>query len=430
MRITRKTCAIAVAAAMALSVTACGGDDTPAASAPPTGPVTLTWWHNGTTDPLNTLWQQLADEYHSTHPDVSFKIEPIQNEQFPTKVPLALQSSTPPDIYQQWGGGQEAGQITSGKVADLSSVAPWAEQLGLAAPGWQVDGKQYGVPFIQHVVGFWYRKDLFTQAGVTTAPTTMDELTTAITKLKAAGLAPIAVGGKDRWPDAFYWGYFATRECSTAVLKEVSKTVKLDDPCWTKAGTDLKNFLALNPFQPGFVGTPAQQGAGSSAGMVANGQAAMELQGDWEPGTMSALTTDKDLKSKLGWFPFPAVAGGAGDPGVVLGGGDGFSCTTRAAAACGEFLKYLVSTPVQNKLAASGSGLPVNPASASALTDNTLKTVFDQGHKAAYIQSYFDVAWPTAVGQALNDAVANFFAGQGTPESIVQAVNQAAAGNK
>ena len=46
--------------------------------------------------------------------------------------------------------------------------------------------------------------------------------------------------------------------------------------------------------------------------MVANGKAAMELQGDWEPSVMSALTDDKKLRSKLGWFPFPAVEGAAG----------------------------------------------------------------------------------------------------------------------
>ena len=48
--------------------------------------------------------------------------------------------------------------------------------------------------------------------------------------------------------------------------------------------------------------------------MVANGKAAMELQGDWELGTMAPLTTDKNFASEVGWFPFPSVAGGAGRP--------------------------------------------------------------------------------------------------------------------
>ncbi|WP_181777322.1 ABC transporter substrate-binding protein [Amycolatopsis pittospori] len=419
----------ALAAAVPLALAGCsGGTETPAE---PSGPVTLTWWHNGTTDPIKSIWAQVVADYQKAHPEVTIKGQPLQNEEFTTKVPLALQSNEPPDVYQSWGGGELASQATSGKVADLTDAAKeWLSSVGKLAESWQVDGKQYGIPWEQHFVGFWYRKDLFAQAGVTAPPSTLDELNAAVAKLKQAGITPIAVGGKDRWPDAFYWNYFALRACSADTLKQSVKAVKLEDPCWTKAGQDLQAFLATQPFQPGFTGTPAQQGAGSSAGLVANGKAAMELQGDWEPGTMSSLTEDKDLDSKVGWFPFPSVPGGAGDPAAVLGGGDGFSCTTRAAKACVEFLRYLGSEPVQNELAAKGAGLPMTASAAKSLKTESLKTVFDYGQKAPYLQMYFDKAFPTAVGAALNDAVANFFAGQGTPEGIVDAVNKAAAGDK
>ncbi|MGK3202344.1 extracellular solute-binding protein [Amycolatopsis sp. MEPSY49] len=419
----------ALAAVVPLALSACsGGSETPAQ---PSGPVTLTWWHNGTTDPIKSIWEKVVVDYHQAHPDVTIKAQPLQNEDFPTKVPLALQGAEPPDVYQSWGAGELASQVTSGKLADITDATKsWIGQAGKFAESWQVDGKQYGVPFAQHFVGFWYRKDLFTQAGITAPPKTMDELNAAVSQLKAKGIAPIAVGGKDRWPDAFYYNYFAVRECSADVLKQSVKAVKLEDPCWTRAGQDLKNFLATQPFQTGFAGTPAQQGAGSSAGLVANGKAAMELQGDWEPGTMSSLTDDKQLDSKIGWFAFPSVAGGQGDPAAVLGGGDGFACTSRASKACADFLQYLNSEPVQTQLASQGTGLPVNAAAAKSLKTDTLKEVFDYGTKAPYLQMYFDKAFPTAVGAALNDAVANMFAGQGTPEGIVAAVNQAAAGNK
>jgi raffinose/stachyose/melibiose transport system substrate-binding protein len=204
----------------------------------------------------------------------------------------------------------------------------------------------------------------------------------------------------------------------------------MDDPCFVKAGEDLKALLDTKPFQDAFLGTPAQQGAGSSAGMVANGQAAMELQGDWEPGTMASLTEDKDFASKLGWFPFPTIEGGAGDPGVTLGGGDGFSCTTVAPPSCADFLKYIDGAEVQTKLAAAGIGLPVNPDAASALKDPTLRQVFDFSRKATYIQTYLDIALPTNVGQALDDAIANFVAGKGTAASVAATVGQAATGDK
>ena len=430
MRRIRTSGAIALTGLLALTA-ACSSSGGSAPAAGATGPVTLTWWHNGTTDPVKTLWQQAADAYHSAHPNVKFTVDPIQNEQFTTKVPLALQGDSPPDIYQQWGGGQLTSQITSGKVMDLTSgVSSWISELGATAEGWQADGKQYGVPYDLHVVGFWYRKDLFAQAGITSPPATMDDFDADVVKLKAHNLTPVAIGSKDRWPDAFYWDYFAVRECSTATLKQASKDLKLTDPCWTRAGDDVKAFLATNPFQTGFLGTPAQQGAGSSAGMIAGGKAAMELQGDWELSTMIGLTSGKSFTSQLGWFPFPAVTGGGGDPTVALGGGDGFSCTTKATAACVDFLKYLSSTDVQRQVAADGVGLPANSAAASALTDPTLQTISSFSTKASYIQMYFDIAFPTAVGQALDAAVADFFAGQGTAQTIVQSVTNANSGGK
>ncbi len=153
----------------------------------------------------------------------------------------------------------------------------------------------------------------------------------------------------------------------------------------------------------------------------------MELQGDWDPGTMTPLTTDKNLNSQLGWFPFPSVPGGAGSPTTALGGGDGYSCTTGAAEpACADFLKYLDTPAVQAKVVAANVGLPANPAAASALTLPAMQSVQQYNQAAPFIQVYFDIAMPTNVGQTLDTAIANFFAGQATPQSIISTVNQAA----
>jgi raffinose/stachyose/melibiose transport system substrate-binding protein len=432
MRSTRKYAAVATVAVAALALAACGGSGggSGAGGSSSGSHITLTWWHNGTANPLKGIWQSVANTFHATHKNVSFSIDPIQNEQFTTKMPLALQSNNPPDVFQQWGGGQEATQLKSGKLYNLTkATAGIVKQIGASAAGWQVNGQQFGLPYDLHIVGFWYRKDLFAKAGITGPPATMTDLNADVAKLKAHHITPIAIGSKDRWPDAFYWDYFAVRECSVATLQQAVKAVNVSAPCFLKAGDDMKTFMATKPFQTGFLGTPAQQGAGSSAGMVGNGKAAMELQGDWEPGVISALTTNKNFASQLGWFPFPAVTGAPGEAGALLGGGDGFSCTTTAPEpTCADFLNYVDSTAVQAKLVKEGDvGLPANPAAASALSNAALKQVLTTSQHAPFIQNYLDIAFPTNVGQALDTAVANYFAGQGTPQSIVQAINQAAA---
>ena len=421
----RKPAVAAVVAAAALALAACGSSGGTATTSS-NGHVTLTWWTNATTGQLKTVWQQAAAAFHKAHPNVTIQVVPIQNEAFTTKVPAALASSNPPAIYQQWGGGQEASQVPSGKLTNLSPyVSGWIGQIGAAAQGWQVSGKQYGVPYDLHTVGFWYRKDLFAKAGISKPPATMPELDADVTKLKAAHIVPIAVGSKDKWPDAFWWEYFAIRECPTATLKSSMKAVNLSNSCFGKASKDLTTFMNTHPFQSGFLGTASQVGAGSSAGMVANGKAAMELQGDWDPGVMAALTSNKSLNAQLGWFPFPSVPGAAGSATTVLGGGDGFSCTTVAPAkTCAEFLKYIDSAPVQTKVVGANVGLPANPAASSAL-GSAQKQVLTYSHAAPYIQTYFDIAFPTNVGQALDAAIANFFAGQGSAQSIITAVSQA-----
>jgi raffinose/stachyose/melibiose transport system substrate-binding protein len=340
---------------------------------------------------------------------------------------VALQSGDPPDIYQQWGGGQLATQVKAGKVGNIDKlVKPWISLLGGAAAGWQVGGVQYGIPYNLGVVGFWYNKALFKQAGISAPPDSWPDLFADVKKLKAAGITPIAIGSKDRWPDAFYWDYLAVRLCSKQTLQQSAVDYKFTDPCWVRAGVLTKQLLDAQPFQEGFLATPAQQGAASSAGLIGNGKAAMELQGHWDEGTMNALTpSGKGLGKDLGWFPFPSVPGGKGVPGAALGGGDGYSCSYKAPQPqCADFLKYLVSVPVQTEWAKIGIGLPTAKGSEKGIADPILRGVAKARSASPFVQTYLDIAYSTTVGQALDSAIADLFAGTKSPQQVVDAIAQ------
>jgi raffinose/stachyose/melibiose transport system substrate-binding protein len=416
--------------ALLAAASACGGGNQSSNNGSTSGPVTLTWWHNANTDPGMSFWQTVATDFHRSHPNITINVVPMQNEQFNTKIPVALQSSNPPDVYQQWGGGQLATQVSAGKVLDITNdVKPWIGQLGSAVGNWQVNGKQYGIPYNLGVVGFWYNKDLFSKASISSPPATWDDLLADVGKLKAAGIVPISIGGKDRWPDAFYWDYLAVRMCSKSVMTQAAKTYNLSDQCWVQAGQKVQQLLDAKPFQPGFLATPAQQGAGSSAGLIGNGKAAMELQGQWDVGVMNGLTSDqKGIGASLGWFPFPSVDGGKGVQTAALGGGDGYSCSWKAPRqACTEFLQYLVSADVQKQWTALNVGLPTNSAATGSVSDPNLKSLIGIRNKVPYVQLYLDIAFSTSVGQALDDATANQFAGTASPQQVVKAITDAAA---
>jgi raffinose/stachyose/melibiose transport system substrate-binding protein len=431
MRSNRALAAVALAVATATAVAACssgsssssststtsGASSSSSASASTSATVSLTWWNNATNQPLLGVYTSAIKGFEAQHPTIKITNVPIQNELLQdTKIPLALEGNNPPNIYQQWGGGVLGQQVASGKVVNITSdVSSWISGIS-GASGWQADGKQYGVPVDLHVVGFWYRKDIFKKVGIT-VPATLAQLESDDAKLRAAGYAPIAVGSKDRWPDAFWWEYFALRDCPQATVTSAIKTQSFSASCYGQASTDLAAFLKTNPFQTGFLGTSSQQGAGSSAGLVASGKAVMELQGDWDPSVMEGVSTNKNLSSQLGWFPFPQTPGSAGSQTAVLGGGDGYSCTgtPTQAQACAEFLQYLDSPTVQAQIVGPGaSGEPVVTSASSAITLPATQTAAAYFKTASYVELYFDTALPTKPGQNLDTAIANYFS---TPNS-------------
>ena len=394
-------------------------------------PVTITWYHIQNNDPGLSLWKDLADEYMAAHPNVKIDIQVNENEAFKTKLTTLLQQGDVPDLFQTWGGGGLRQQQEAGLVKDITAdIAPWKSEINEGALGmYEVDGKNYGVPFDLGLVGFWYNTKAFEDAGITAPPTTWAEFLTTVKTLKDKGITPIALAGKDTWTGAFYWAYLAVRECGQAGMEKAVVSGDWSDPCFVKAGEDFKQLIDLEPFQEGFLAAP-WDGAGSSAAAQATYNGAMQLMGQWLPGTVQANSGDKRAMGEgLGWFPFPGVDGGAGDPNDGLGGGNGFAVGKDAPPETVDFLHYLVSLDAANRWGALNSGiLPTTNGSEASTTDPMLSQVLAGRAKAKFVQLYLDQATTPELGGAINEAVATLYAGTGTPQSVVEAIQAAAGG--
>ncbi|GAA3133148.1 hypothetical protein [Nonomuraea salmonea] len=70
--------------------------------------------------------------------------------------------------------------------------------------------------------------------------------------------------------------------------------------------------------------------------------------------------------------------------------------------------------------------LPVLKGEESAVKDANLKEVATQLASATGYQLYLDQAYPPAVGQQVNDSVAELFAGTKTPEEVGAAITEVA----
>jgi raffinose/stachyose/melibiose transport system substrate-binding protein len=411
----------------ALALTGCSGGGGGGESSD--GAVSMTLWQNSTTGPGQEFWEKTTADFNAANPGVTVTSQAVQNEDLDGRLQTALNSGDAPDIFLQRGGGKLAAMVAAGQVMDITDGISDTARSEISEGSFEantLEDKVYAMPVAVLPGGIFYSQDLFTAAGITETPTTFDELSAAVDKLKATGVAPIALGAKDAWPAAHWYYFFALRNCSPDTMASAAADQDFSDECWTKAGEDLQSFVDTEPFNDGFLTTAAQQGAGSSAGLLANHQAAMELMGAWDPGVIASLTPDAQPLPDLGWFPFPAVDGGDGEPGSMMGGIDGYSCSAEAPPECMDFLNYIATSDVQKEYYAAFNAPPVNSVAQEVVTEPYLKDILTAYNDAPYVSQWLDTVYGLNVGNALNVGVVDLMAGQGDADSLVSAVDDAA----
>jgi raffinose/stachyose/melibiose transport system substrate-binding protein len=391
-------------------------------------PSTIRWWHISTQEDLRAGFQAAADAYVAEHPEVTIEITVLENEAFKTKIATAMQSGDPPDVFQSWGGGVLYQYADAGLVRDITADLAedgWGESFGQAGLAlYANNGKNYGVPWRMGMVGMWYGKSDFADAGIEAPPATWDEFLNAVEALKAAGRTPISLGEGDKWPGHFYWVYLAIRNGGKAAFDAAyTRQGSFADPPFVKAGEDLLQLVALEPFQPDFLAATYPD----ADSLFANGKTAMQLMGHWEPNNVDGLAEDPEkARANLSFFPFPAVEGGAGDPSDVLGGGDGFAIGVNAPDSAVDFVHFLTSVPMQKEWAAAGWAVPPAVTAAAAdVTDENIKPMMELLEKANYFQLYYDQFLPPAVGAVVNDEVQALIAGSQTPQGVADAIEAA-----
>ncbi len=389
--------------------------------------VTVEWWHISTGDPGKTDFQNIANAYMAAHPNVKIEITILENEAFKAKLQTTMQSGQVPDLFQSWGGGTMAAQAEAGLLKDITDeIASWKDTINPGALSiYQYKGRQYGVPWDLGMIGFWYNKELFAKAGITAPPATWEELLADIDKLKAAGIVPYALAGKDKWPGMHLWTYLVLRIGGRDTLTEMIQSKNWNTDACRRAGEEVARLVAKEPFQPGFLTAPYDKGEAAAMG---NGQAAMELMGQWAPSVQQAnSTTGKGIGDKLAWFPFPAVTGGKGDPNDGVGGGNGIAVGRDAPAEAIDFLKFFSSLDNARIIGEHNIGLPTTKGAESSVADPQLRAVLEARANAQFVQLYLDQATSPAMGAAINDATAGLFASTATPEQVCQAITEAAA---
>ncbi|MBA2381990.1 MAG: extracellular solute-binding protein [Chloroflexi bacterium] len=364
--------------------------------------------------------------YTKAHPNVTIKITVLENEAFKTKLATQIQSGDIPDLFHSWGGGIMAAQADAGALKDITAdIAPWKDSINAGALSiYAYKGVQYGVPWDMGLIGFWYNKEAFSKAGISGPPATWDDFLADISKLKASGIAPLAIAGKDEWPSMHLWTYLVLRQGGGDALSQMIQSGNWNTDACTKAGQAVQALNALDPYQPGYKSAVYND----EAALVGNGKAAMELMGQWAPSVQKDQSANKQgLGDKLGWFPFPTVTGGAGAATDGAGGGNGIAVGKDAPPEAIDFLKFFLSADNQNKLNSDNVGLSTVSGTEAAIKDPNLQAVLAGRGAATFMQLYLDQATSPAMGQSINDATIGLFLGSSDPAKVCQAITDAAA---
>jgi len=247
------------------------------------------------------VWQSAFDQFEKANPDVDLKVTYVGEEAYKVQMSGWL-ATDPPDVLSWHNGERMAYFAKRGLLDDLSAdwqKDGWNQTYAAVKPPSTYAGKQYAAPLGYDSYGFFYRKDLFEKAGITDEPKTWDEFLADCKKLKAAGIAPIAVPAKDSWTLAAWFDYLDLRINGYAFHEQLmAGDIAYTDPRVRKVYATWKTLID----DKYFVDNALSYDVDSVSPLLVNGQASMMLMGTFFSAGLPAATRDK-----MGYFRFPVI---------------------------------------------------------------------------------------------------------------------------
>lgn len=185
----RHITALGMAVAATVTLAGCASSGSPGATGSDEK-ITLSMLVNVTPNLTEEYWNDLVAPFEEANENIDVVIQNPGAEGVQAAVPRLLAAGDAPDIIQSLAPTAElAPQLVDLSQYDWATSGPLADQ-------YSIGGKYYMAGIgVQLQSLFFYNKTAFAEAGIEETPTTVDELTDALGKLKAAGWTPIQTGG-------------------------------------------------------------------------------------------------------------------------------------------------------------------------------------------------------------------------------------------
>lgn len=339
---------VAAGAALALGLTGC-------ASGSSGGKITLNYWINTQQGPAGDGLKSMVADFEKANPNITVDVTQKSTDALKTALRQAAGTPAMPDVYFQWSGlGLGGTYVKQGVDLDLTKYYKqydWTSRFTKSSLASVTQyGGYHGVPYTADVEAIVYNKALFTKAGITTPPSTYDELFADAKMLKDAGITPIEFGGTVNWYLMRLLDNLLETKCGSATFDKLTalKGNWGTEKCVTDAFTDLKTW-ANDYLNPGWASETDAQGQA----VFYQKQAAMALEGDWFGGSLKQANFTP--ASDLGVFAFPTGTGRI----YGLQQANYISKTSKNPQAAAKFLDFWMSKATQAKYAGSFSQIPV-----------------------------------------------------------------------
>jgi len=440
--------AVAGASAVVVTATACGTSNPNGSSGGGGGTVTV--WTISQPSFAQKVAEGLADEFNKQYKGGGhIAITWIGGEAYKQKLAVSMAGHQPPGIFYTFGGELLHQYVNGGDVEDitqeLNADQDWKKQyaakdaFGLAT----FDGKTYGVPATgPDFELMWQNLVVLRKAGAQQSPATWSQFQDAMAKVKASGVAPIALAGKDLWPEMIWLQYLTLRYGGTQAFDKIKalEPNAWSDPGVLKAAEAAASMAKNGDFASGY--NTVTFASGQADQILSSGKAAFQAQLYYDSANMRVYNPKFAASPDYSPFNFPSVEGGKGEPNQLVGQpAEIFAISSRLSAAQKQealaWLKFETTSQEYNlQFLANNGYTPITAAAAEQLSSGKvpngtlLKQLYDIGTSAPSFQPYWDQDLPSAVIQPMLTHIGELFDQTITPQQFVDKMNAVLAQQK
>ncbi|MFZ5622762.1 MAG: ABC transporter substrate-binding protein [Pseudomonadota bacterium] len=346
--------------ALSLLLAACGGSKSapPAQPAPndkaaetpkPKEPVTVHIWSWRPQD--KPLWEKVQQKLNAQGEPITIEFRGVKSTDYNSVMQTALAGGEGPDIFLTRAGAGTAEPAKAGQIIPLSDIKFEGFDEGTLSAV-SHDGKVYAVPFAVQTLTFFYNKAIFDQHGLK-EPATWDELIQLMESLKAKGVTPLAIGGKDAYAASFLVDVMAASHLGDAWIADLlAGKTNFQDPRFIEI---LKKANGLQQYAQKDVMATGQRDARTLFG---TGQTAMIVDGIW---AVNAYYLKTDPNIKLGSFLAPPLkAGETARLSSYVDGGIAINAKSKVQEAAKKIVAFTATAEFAQMYADLHSEIPGN----------------------------------------------------------------------